>query len=387
MKRIFALILVISLFVVMPQQLEASDTRSPNQAAVAGLHLAEIIDLILTQYAGDPVTVNELLEAAIHGMTDLLDRYSVYLSPDDLNSFTESLSGQLVGIGVSMSPREPYGVIVTRVLPNSPAERMGVLPGDIVMTIDDYDATHMTVDDVRTIILNPDTSFVRMQLGRNGSIISLTIPKEVIQSSTVITDRLTYLPEAQGLANLDNFRYIQINSIAFTTGDDLRRTLTQMQSEGVEGIIIDFRGNSGGYLDVAIDIANQLVPNGPILHTVNSVGRRLTYSSFLNTQPFDNVVVLVNRFTASAPEVITSALQDSQAAIVVGETTFGKGLVQSVHSLRNGGALVLTTEEYFRRNGGVINGIGVIPDVAVQQTDSQQDDVLRRGLEILINGI
>ncbi|MCL2015682.1 MAG: S41 family peptidase [Defluviitaleaceae bacterium] len=387
MKRIFALTLVLVLFLAVPQSLEASNTRSPNQAAVAGLHLAEIIDLIVTQYVGDPVTVNELLEAAIHGMTELLDRYSVYLSPQDLQSFTESLSGQLVGIGVSMANLDDGGVVIMRVLPDSPAQRMGVLLGDIIVSVDGHDATNMTVDQVRDIILNPETTSVVLQLNRNGTNLTLTVPKEEIRSSTVITDRLTYVPEAQGLPNLDNFRYIQISSIAFTTGDDLRRSLAQIQSEGVEGIIIDFRGNAGGYLDVAIDIAGQLVPSGPILHTVNSTGRRLTYSSFLNQLPFDNVVVLVNRFTASAPEVISSALQDSQSAIIVGETTFGKGLVQSVHSLRNGGALVLTTEEYFRRNGGVINDIGVIPDVAVQQTDSDQDDVLRRGLEILINGL
>ena len=364
-------------------------TRSNREAQAAGNYMAEIMDLIMTRYMGDPVTIEALFEGALRGMTDILDQYSIYLSAAELAQFTEALTGRLVGIGVSIATLADGRTEIVRVLPDTPAQEAGILPGDIIISVDGINVSGMSRDAIVALITNPDTERVLISIERGGYPITFDILKAVIQSPTVITERLELISEAYGLAgDLHYFRYMQINSVGLATGNDVRRAIERMQSEDVQGIILDLRGNTGGYLDVTVDIANQLVPQGVILQTVNRAGRRRTYSSVLPEPPFNNIVVLVNRFTASAAEVIASALQDSGAAIIVGEPTFGKGLVQSVYTLQTGGALKLTTEEYFRRNGGTINDIGVIPCIHVERRINldEQDHTLRRGLELLLQG-
>ena len=387
MKKGFVFVLSFVLVFGTALPVEASG-HPTDEVSEAGQHLADVMDLILHRYVGDPVTLNILMEAALRGMTDVLDQYSVYLSAAELDQFTQSLTGRLVGIGVSMLVRYDGRIEVARVLPSAPAEAAGVLAGDIIVYVDGVNVDGYPTDIVAALITNPDTDRVLIGFERDGRIITFDILKAEIRSPTVVVDRLEQIPEAYGFDNLYHFRYMQISSVSLTTGDDVRRAISQMQAENVAGIIIDLRGNTGGSLEITIDIANQLVPAGTVLQTVNQSGRRRTYSSVLPEAPFDNIVVLVNRFTASAAEVIASALQDADAAVIVGEQTFGKGLVQSVYSLETGGALMLTTEEYFRRSGHPINDIGIMPCILAQRTqNSERDDVLRTGLEILIGGL
>jgi carboxyl-terminal processing protease len=382
-KQLFVLILSFVLVVGSSVPVQAFQRRD---ATMAGYLLAEVIELIMLRYAGDPVTVDELVEAALRGMTETLDQYSIYLSAEELAQFTRALSGQLVGIGVSMSAREDGRIEIVRVLPGSPAKEAGVLPGDILLSVDGQDITGMSLDNIITLITNPDNERVIVGFDRGGIILTFNILKDEIRSPTVIVESLYNLQEAAGLNGLQGFRYMQINTVGLTTAADVQQALSQMQYENVQGLVLDLRGNTGGYLDVAVDIANLLVPRGIILQTVGPSGRRRTYSSRLDEVPFDNVVVLVNRFTASAAEAIAAALQDSGAAVIIGEPTFGKGLVQSVYAMRTGGAMKLTTEEYFRRNGGTINGVGVVPCILVERGIEGRDQVLRRGMEILTQG-
>lgn len=381
MKRLLVLCLAVILFAAAPMPVYAR-----TGSAAAGAQVTEIIDLIMSRYVGGPVTVDELLEAALRGIADALDDYSVYFSAAELEQFMGGLTGRRVGIGVSMAVRYDGRIEISRVFPNSPAERAGVLPGDIFVTVDGNDTYGMTTGEIAAIVTNPDTERTNITFERDGLLVTFDILKEDFRFPTVMMEDLEGMPEAQGLYGLNEFRYLHIDRMGPDTGNDLRQAISQMQSEGVQGIILDLRSNAGGYLDVTVDIANQLVPAGVVLQTVNRVGRRSTYSSTLQEVPFDNVIVLVNRFTASAAEVIASALQDSGAAVIIGETTYGKGSVQSFHGLRTGGAMRLTTEEYFRRNGGTINGVGVEPCISIPRRlgPEEPDHVLRRGMEILV---
>lgn len=386
MKRIFAFILSFILIFGSGVTAEAFQARPRDEALTAGYHLSEVIELIMTRYLGDSITVDMLFEAAIRGMTDELDEFSTYFTAAELSMFTDSLAGRIIGIGITMVLSDDGMVEISRVLPGSPAEGVGVLPGDFLLTVDGEDVTGMPFDSIAAIITDPNEEWVTITVQRQGRVHTFTIQKAEIRNPTVVLERFENMEETSGITGLHNFRYVQINSVGLTTGDDVRQVISIMQSEGVEGIILDLRGNAGGYLDVTIDIANQLVPQGVVLQTINQAGRRRTYSSVLSEMPFDNVVVLVNRFTASAAEVIASALQDSGAAVIVGEPTFGKGLVQSLYLMRTGGGLRITTEEYFRRNGGTINNIGVMPCILVERHGSAEglDPVLRRGLDILL---
>jgi len=384
-RRLFAVILSLLLVLGSARTLEAATVMCHE---AAGQQLGEVIELIVNRFVGEPVTVHDLLEASLRGMTEILDQYSIYLSAEELAGFTSAMDGRLKGIGVSMTVLEDGSIVVARVLPNSPALAAGILAGDVLLYIDGVNIEGEMLDIVTGMITNPDYERVVVTFYRNGVKHTFDIVKEEINSPTVIVERLENEAESAGLRGIRHYRYMQISSISNTTGADVRQALTNMREENVRGIVLDLRGNTGGYLDVTIDIANQIVPQGIVLETVNSSGRRRTYNSILTDVPFDNIVVLVNRFTASAAEVLASALQDSGAAVVVGEPTFGKGLVQTVYATRHGGALKLTTEEFYRRNGDKINEIGVVPCVLVerQQNFGEPDTVLRRGMEILIKG-
>ena len=359
-----------------------------GEAQVAGQQLAYAVELIMTHHSGSRITINALLEAGLRGMTDVLDQYSIYLSPAEISRFYNAMDGRLFGIGVEMLAQEDGRVVVGRVLPNSPASDAGVHAGDVLVYVDREHVVGMTLDAVIARIANPANPRVHIVVERGGRSHSFNIVKADIHSPTVIVERFERIPEAQGFGDLSGFRYMNITSIGLVTSADVERALNQMQREGVRGIVLDLRGNSGGYLNVTIDIARQLVPQGAILHSVDGSGRIRTHSSFLREMPFDNVVVLIDSHTASGAEVLASALQDT-GTTVIGETSFGKGMVQGVYGLRNGGALMLTVEEYFRRTGGRIDGIGVIPNIQESgpQTPGGHDPALRRAVEMLLVGV
>jgi C-terminal processing protease CtpA/Prc len=311
MKKLIALLMGLMFSTIIAMPVPAGQPPCLQmQAEKAGNTVAEVIEIIMTRYAGSPVTVDELLEAAIRGMMQTLDCYSVYLCEAELESFTSSLSGQTPCQGSTSS---------------------------------DYSAG----------------------------------------KATVRVDCLSEM-ETCGM-NLKNFRHVKIDLISLSTGDEIREALAVMADEDVTGIILDLRNNAGGFLDVTMDIAGQLVPGGVVFRTVSKTGRRMTHSSFLQEMPFENIVVLVNRRTASAAEVIAAALQDSGAAVVIGENTYGKGTVQSIYKIRTGGAVKITTEEFFRRNGDTINVYGVTPCILVERRCADLDYVLLRGIEELAN--
>ncbi|MCL2399751.1 MAG: S41 family peptidase [Defluviitaleaceae bacterium] len=378
----FTLSLLLALGTV--SSVEASGVR--NNPIAAGQQLAEVIDLIMTYYVGDPMTVEKLLEAALNGISDVLDEYSGYLTAEEFQRFRDSLTGRMRGVGITLTVQDDGRVEISNVLPDTPASYAGLRQGDIIISVDNVDVVGASLEFIRTLIVNPEMDWVLIGVDRAGNTYTFNIEKAEIITPTVIVERLEELPEAQGLGNVNNFRIMQIISVGAITAEDVGRALLQMQEEGVEGIVLDLRGNAGGYVDITMDIANMLVPHGIVLQTVNRSGDRYIYSSLLPEVPFNYFVVLVDRFTASAAEVIASALQDSGAAVIVGEPTFGKGSVQSLYSVPTGGAFVLTTEEYFRRSGETINGVGVIPCIEV--TSSRQADeldaALRTGLEILL---
>jgi len=351
--------------------------------------LADVIDLIIDRYRWEYLTASLLLDAALHGISEILDEYSYYLSEAEFDRLMDAMYGRLTGIGVTLTIEDDGRVRISHVLPDSPAQDAEIFPGDILISVEGTSVTGMSIETIISLITGSETGWVRVGVERSGRPHTFNIQKAEIHIPTVIVDRLESIPEASGLGGLSGFRYMHINSIGINTGDDVRLALAQMRREGVRGLVLDLRYNAGGSLEVTIDIANQLVPQGAVLQRVNPDGSRRLYSSTLVQAPFERIVVIVNRYTASGAEVIASALQDAGAAVLVGETTFGKGSVQSVFGLENNGVMVLTTAEYFRRSGGIINGIGVVPCVVINPESvvyGGHDVTLRRGLEILISG-
>jgi carboxyl-terminal processing protease len=374
-KRLMALFLALclsfsSLTVYARPINDASDfgrNNNTEQAQLAGWLLSDVIELILEEYAGGDVALETLVEAALRGMTDVLDPYSEYFGNESLKHFTGSLSGQLTGIGVVMRQNADGKPEVIRVLPNSPAQEAGIHKGDIITTVNGQPVDGCTVTEIAAMITDSTLRQAFIKVTRGKRVITFNMTKRAIPSVTVFTDTPEELLRVP--AGKTTSRYIAVTSISENTAIDLRSALADCKKNNIQNIILDFRGNGGGYLDVAVEICNMLVPKGPIYHTVDSKGSRLTYYSRLETLPLNKIAVLVDQDTASAAELIAAALQDAGAAVIIGETTYGKGVIQTLFPLRTGGALKLTTEEYLRRSGETINGIGVTPDILIENMD------------------
>ena len=367
-----------------PVQVARQNLSISDEALAAGQSLAESIKLIMAQYA-NYLTVNELMEATLHGMTQVLDTYSVYMNSSEYDRFIKVMSGKIPGLGVIKAEKDCGCRKVYYVCSNSIIYEMGLQPGDVFVFINWKPIRNLNLDEVIERIFHVENDLVHIVVRRDGDFRVFDVAMSELYTSSVAVKRFEYMPVAQGFGNLDQVRYMHISTIGRVTGNSVKQALKQMQQEGVRKLILDLQGNTGGYLDITVDIANLLVPEGIVLQTIDKAGQGRTHTSTLQKTPFEKIVVLVDRYTASGAEVIASALQDSGVAVVIGETTYGKGLVQSIYELGPDGALKITTKEYFRRNGGRINEVGVIPCILIEefQIPGGPDAIMYRALQIL----
>ena len=346
--------------------------------------LVKVIELIRAQYTGF-ITVCELFDAAMRGMVGILDRYSYYMSEAEYECFGDRMSGKVDSLGIVVMTTEEGRQVVYDVLPDSPAELVGIKPGDTFLFVNWKYVTGLYYDAITNRLFSTENDQANIIVERGSCFYIFDISMAKMYCRMVIVERLEYMPVAQGFNNLCNVRYMHIRRIGRNTGCRVEEALNDMQQEGVNRLILNLRGNGGGYLCVSIDICNKLVPQGVVAQTINKSGDKYTYISTLQEAPFEYIVVLVDRYTASGAEIIASALQDAGAAVIIGEPTFGKGLVQSIYPMGAYGALVITTKEYFRRDGGRINEIGVIPCIEITGflACRSWDAVLYRALELL----
>jgi carboxyl-terminal processing protease len=381
LKKLISFTLILCLLAAQSIPAQAADLLS----AYAGRLLGDIIALISDEYAGeDEICHTELVEMAIRGMTLLLDSYSVYLNEEELEQLTDSLSGRFTGIGVSVFINDDEQAEISRVFPDTPAREAGLKRGDIITGINQAELQGLTLDEVISHIGQAEST-VNLQVLRGGKSLRFTIQKREIQTASIYVDTLDEVL-GHSVKGHEAIRYIAVSSITDQASAVFKDIVQDLQKEKIDKIILDLRGNTGGYLDEAIAMCEQIVPAGAICHIVDGQGNKVTRSSRLRQPPFSQVVVLIDRYTASAAELIAAALQDADAAIIVGEKSFGKGAVQSLYYLPTGGGLKLTTEEYLRRSGEKINNIGVTPDYIVdfdEENDPSDDIFLLKALELL----
>ncbi|MDR1538726.1 MAG: S41 family peptidase [Clostridiales bacterium] len=341
----------------------SNELTEEEKAVVAGELLAGIIDLVNSKYVGDEVNTEMLYEAAVRGMTLILDPYTQYFNEEELARLEQSLSSSMYGIGVRVEMNSASKPEIIYVMPGTPAEKSGLIAGDIIESINSKSVEGLKLDDVILLIGDSSTQSVEISFSRGSSKRSLSIKKEAIKIDTVTDEAFEDLIE--GAASNSQARYVRITEFAEDTAKEFKQMITRLQEEGVKRIALDLRGNPGGYADVAVEICNLIVPQGPIMYTIDKNGNRSVISSKLETVPFEKIIVLTDSGTASAAEVLASALQDSKAAVLVGGVTYGKGVIQSLYQMPLGGALKLTTERYLRRSGEELDKIGITPDILV----------------------
>lgn len=297
----------------------------------------------------------QLIEDAIKGMIDGTgDIHTSYMSSEEVTAFTEAINRNFVGIGVSYFDNNGT-FIIERVFIGSPAEKAGVLPGDIIKTVDGESTVGLTSDDLVDRVRGVEDSVVKIEFQRGEELVTLDITRGVIKNT------------AFGKMIDQDTAYLEIYQFGEDTGSEVEQYMQLFKENNAKDIIIDLRDNGGGYLSALEDIGSMFVPkDGILIQQEVYSGEKLVSKSRGNIiLNFDKIVLLVNENSASASEVLTAAIKENMDATIVGVTTYGKGTVQQQHAFSDGSALKYTVAEWLTPNGNHINGLGISPDIEV----------------------
>ncbi|QSX04975.1 S41 family peptidase [Sedimentibacter sp. zth1] len=299
------------------------------------------------------INEEEITKCLYKSLFNVLDKYSEYFTKDEYEQFSSTIAGEFGGIGVSISYKNS-NVVVNYALPNSPSLKAGILPNDIIISVDEKNVEGLGLNDVTNLIKGNIGTSVNIGILRNGQKLNFDLTRELVEVSSV---------EAK-IVN-DNLGYIHILEFNENTTEQLKAQLETFDKSDIKKIILDVRNNPGGSLQTVLDILNLFVAKGPLLYVDYSTEGEICYSSNLETPKYE-VCVLVNQNSASASEIFAGAIQDRNVGKIIGTTTYGKGVVQSLFALKNEAAIKLTTAEYFTPNKNKVQGIGITPDIYVE---------------------
>ncbi len=334
---------------------------SPHSAAQLTLDelrtFTDVFNQVRRNYI-EEVDDKTLLEAAINGMLTKLDPHSAYLPNKDFESLENSASGKYIGVGIDVAS-ENGNVVIKHVISPSPADTAGIDPGDRIISVDKKPVEHRSLQEV-----------IKQLNGEPGTTVELVVAKPGQESKPLTLKREYVKVPALSFRLLENhYGYFRIVYFHRDSATDLKHALESVQAAGTQlhGLILDLRNNPGGVLQPAIEMADGFLDQGEIVSTRGRNAAMQMQFSAKEGQwiPGIPLVLLVDRGTASASEVLAGALQDHGRAVIVGERTFGKGSVQSVLPLRNGAGIKLTTARYYTPSGKSIQAQGIVPDVQV----------------------
>jgi len=343
------------------RQMPDDDGRALEQARL----LTEVMQRVKRDYV-EPVDDNELLDNAIRGMVSDLDPHSQYLDADEYRDIRISTTGSYTGIGIEVNEK---GGVITVITPmaGSPAARSGIRSGDQIVAVDEVTIEEDNLHEIVSRMRGRAGSRISVTVLRDDEMIVHEMRREVIRVASVHHELL-------GPA----YGYVRVNQFSETTARELSRAIDSMQndSEGLlEGLVLDLRNNPGGVLDAAVDVSDLFLDSGVIVsaegRTSDSRFRRSAHRG--DVLDGADMVVLVNQGSASASEIVAGALQDHGRAVIVGTSTFGKGLVQTVMPLSKGRAIKLTTSRYYTPSGDSIHETGITPDLFVEDSPGFPD--------------
>jgi carboxyl-terminal processing protease len=369
-----------------PMPSAAQEAATPAEFQTLFKPFWEAWNLVHEEYVDQPVNDLKLMRGAITGMMESLgDQHSTYMDPQAFTDANADLSGEYEGIGAYVDTTNDYLTVISPI-PGSPAEKVGLKPGDRIVEIDGEDMTGIDPELARRKVLGPAGSVVKLSIAREGE--AKLLEFEITREKIVIKS-------ASGKMLDNNIAYIQITTFGDKTTQELTDTLKELLAKKPEGIIIDLRNNGGGYLQTAVEVTSQFLGKGVVLYEQYGDGKRTQYDIIPGGMATDiPLVVLINEGSASASEITAGALQDTGRAKLVGVTSYGKGSVQNWIPLSdNQGAVRITIAKWLTPNERTIHGKGLTPDVVVEMTaedfkaqrDPQLDTAIKT-LTALING-
>ncbi|WP_278847955.1 S41 family peptidase [Megamonas hypermegale] len=314
-----------------------------------------------------------LIDGAIDGMVKSLgDPHSNYLSPKMYQSLKEQTQGSFAGIGVVMGMDNNKNIKIVAVMEDSPGQKAGLAEGDQIIAVDGTPVTEMAFDEVATHVRGEPGTDVVLTIMRDGAQQDYTITRDNIKLKTVGHEMLD-----------NNIGYIQIVSFSEDTAQEFMDAYTDLQNQGMQGLVLDLRNNPGGLLGACVDIAKNLVPKGDIVSIVDKDGNKEVYSSDLEQVQYP-VAVLINKNSASASEILSGAIQDTKSGVIIGETSYGKGSVQTILPMMDDDAVKLTIAKYYTPSGRSIDGVGITPDIEVKLDEgSTVDTQLDKAKEVI----
>lgn len=362
----------ISKVINLNRSLSHSDSVNFNQ-------FWEVWDRVKAKYVKQPVKDTDLFYGAMQGLVyGLNDPYSVYFPPKPAADFSKSLSGEFSGIGAEIGIKNNQLMVIAP-LPDSPAEKAGLRPGDKILAIDRKITTGMDVNSAVEKIRGPSGSTTTLTIARDG----ITKANDVIIARAKIN-----VPSVLFSVKPGNIAYLRIMQFNESTMPDFRKYVREIKNKKMGGLVLDLRNNPGGYLDSAVSMGSEWIKEGRIVSERFSNGEENVHETE-GDHALSGVktVVLVNGGSASASEIVAGALQDTKLAKIVGEQTFGKGSVQDYETLPDGSALKITVAEWFTPGGHNINEKGITPDILVKEDFDKEkvgeDVMIDKALQLL----
>lgn len=338
--------------------------------------IEELIDKNFYFEDDDQAKQDGIIRGYLEGLDD---PYSIYYTQEEYASFMEDTGGEYVGVGVQVSQNADTKIITVVDVFDGPAKEAGIQADDVITAVNGEDITSQDIDTVVDKIRGVEGTEVTITVYRSsdGKDHDYTMPRRKVENPTVEYKMLE-----------DNIGYIQISSFYEVTGDQFVAAVENLESQGMEGMIIDLRDNGGGLLDIAVDMLDYMLPAGKIVYTEDKDGNVTSeYNSTDDEQFTKPLAVLVNGYSASASEIFAGAIKDYGIGTLVGENTFGKGIVQRVFPLKDGSAIKLTIAKYFTPNGNDIHKIGIKPDIEVEldveayrESDGEKDNQLEMAI-------
>ena len=332
----------------------------------------------------DDIKEEDLRNGAVEGyVAGLGDEYTEYIPASEMKDYKENILGSFVGVGIYMvADEEADRVLVYYPIPDSPAEKAGIKSGDLIISVDGTEYTAKDFDKISSFIKGEAGTKVNLVIERDGEKMSFDLIREKIITNPITTKMIN-----------SNIGYLKLPSFDDDTADGFKEKVEELQKQGAQKLIIDIRNNGGGIVDEAVDIADMFLEKGETIFTsVNNKDKKtetLSKNDSIFTMP---IIVLVNENSASASEILACSLQDNERAKLVGKKTYGKGIIQTLLSLKDGSGLKITTEQYFTPKGTTIHKVGIKPDEdvalpdtvkSVYRVEENEDTQLMKAVEML----